>query len=123
MAYYDRANFKYHERTAHNQVSHNEKICSHQNCVHKFKTKKQKIMHHDKLDNECRLEKNYLFKLLHKFKDTFDEIVENYKLDSNEIKNTLIYTELNNEFETLPQKCLDRDLFISIFGKKLNMFK
>ena len=32
--------------------------CSHKNCSKNPKTKKQKINHHDKIDKECRNEKN-----------------------------------------------------------------
>ena len=46
--YYDRANLKYHLRTAHQNLNCKDTICSHINCGHEFKTKKQKIMHHDK---------------------------------------------------------------------------
>ena len=32
-------------------------------------------MHHDKLECECRKEKNYLFRLLTSFKDCIDNII------------------------------------------------
>ena len=73
--YYDRANYKYHLRTAHLNLNYKDTICTHLNCNHEFKTKKQKIMHHDKLECECRKEKNYLFRLLTSFKDCIDNII------------------------------------------------
>ena len=41
--YYDRANYKYHVKTAHKICDKNEIICSHGGLCHEFKTKKQKI--------------------------------------------------------------------------------
>ena len=52
--YYDRANYKYHIKTAHKIKDKNDIICSHGGVCHEFKSKKQKIMHHNKLEKECR---------------------------------------------------------------------
>ena len=48
--------------------------CSHNGCFTKFKTKRQKAMHHSKLEKECKLDKNNLVRLLGKFRHTFNAI-------------------------------------------------
>ena len=53
LKYYEEANYKYHCKTAHVKKNNRDTICSHINCQHIFKTKKQKIMHNDKLDEDC----------------------------------------------------------------------
>ena len=53
--YYDRANYKYHIKTAHKICDKNEIICSHGGLCHEFKTKKQKIMHHNNFFQICIL--------------------------------------------------------------------
>ena len=70
--YYDRANYKYHIKTAHKICDKNEIICSHGGICHEFKTKKQKIMHHNKLEKECRLEKNYIIRLINNYQKAID---------------------------------------------------
>ena len=70
-SFYDRANYKYHIRTAHVKKDNKDTICFHFGCKHTFKTKKQKLMHHDKLEDECRNDKNYLMNLISNFKGLF----------------------------------------------------
>ena len=72
--YYDRANYKYHIKTAHKIKDKNDIICSHGGICHEFKSKKQKIMHHNKLEKECRLEKNNILRLISKYEKTINEL-------------------------------------------------
>lgn len=74
--YYDRANYKYHLRTAHKMLSKKETMCCHCKCEHLFKTKKQKLMHHDKLDIECKTEKNNYLKLIVNLKETIENLID-----------------------------------------------
>ena len=62
--FFDRANYKYHITSKHNNISSKKLICQHKNCNHKSKSIKQKLMHHDKLEIFCVQEKNLLLNLV-----------------------------------------------------------
>jgi len=117
--YYDRANYKYHVKTAHKICDKNEIICSHGGLCHEFKTKKQKIMHHNKLEKECRLEKNYIIRLINKYEKAINLLKE---------ENEGISLEEYDEFNQLVKQknktkiiTSDKDLFESIFSNKVNL--
>ena len=114
--YYDRANFKYHIKTAHKVCDKNEIICFHSGLCHEFKTKKQKIMHHNKLERECRLEKNYIIRLINNFQMAINELKNNDEGISleeyEEYKNLLKQRNKTEKITT------DIELFDSIFSKK-----
>ena len=74
--FFDRANYKYHISVKHIQVDVKDRTCQHKGCFHKSKTIKQKLMHHDKLEIECKAEKNNLFNLLNIFRNSIKDILE-----------------------------------------------
>ena len=117
--YYDRANYKYHIKTAHKICDKNEIICSHGGLCHEFKTKKQKIMHHNKLEKECRLEKNYLIRLINNYQKAInilkkeDEGITLEEYDE--------YKELLEQKNRTEKITTDKDLFDSIFSNKVNL--
>lgn len=110
--YYDRANYKYHMRTAHLNLDAKDTICSHKGCEHSFKTKKQKLMHHDKLDEECRTEKNSLLRLLSLFKKTVEELTKNYDIDDSFSSDFL---SLSKESENTKKYIMDVNQYDAIF--------
>ena len=117
--YYDRANYKYHIKTAHKIKDKNDIICSHGGICHEFKSKKQKIMHHNKLEKECRLEKNYIIRLISNYENTLNKI-------KNEIKDINLeeyeeYQELKKQKEKTEKIASDKDLFQSIYSNKVNI--
>ena len=117
--YYDRANYKYHIKTAHKICDKNDIICSHGGVCHEFKNKKQKIMHHNKLEKECRLEKNYIIRLISNYENTLNKI-------KNEIKDINLeeyeeYQELKKQKEKPEKIASDKDLFQSIYSNKVNI--
>lgn len=57
--FFDRANYKYHITSKHININSKKLICQHKNCNHKSKSIKQKLMHHDKLEEFCIQEKTY----------------------------------------------------------------
>ena len=116
--YYDRANFKYHIKTAHKICDKNEIICSHGGICHEFKTKKQKIMHHNKLEKECRLEKNNILRLISKYEKTINELKNENEINLEEFNE---YKELLEQKEQTGKIIADRDLFDSIFSNKVNL--
>jgi len=62
--FFDRANYKYHISSKHININYKKLICQHKNCNHKSKSVKQKLMHHDKLEEYCIQEKNLLLNLV-----------------------------------------------------------
>jgi hypothetical protein len=113
--YYDRANYKYHIKTAHKICDKNEIICSHGSMCHEFKTKKQKIMHHNKLEKECRLEKNYLIRLINNYQMTLNIIKkEDENIPLSEYDEYKVLLKQKNKVENITT---DKDLFDSIFFK------
>lgn len=58
-SFFDRANYKYHLTTKHVNVNLKKLTCQHRNCNHKSKSIRQKLMHHDKLEEFCIKEKIY----------------------------------------------------------------
>ena len=65
--FFDRANYKYHITSKHININSKKLICQHKNCNHKSKSIKQKLMHHDKLEEFCVQEKNLLLNLVMMF--------------------------------------------------------
>ena len=115
--YYDRANFKYHIKTAHKICDKNEIICSHGGICHEFKTKKQKIMHHNKLEKECRLEKNYILRLINNYQKAINILRANENIITLEEYDE--YKELLDQKIRTEQMTTDKDLFDSIFSNKV----
>lgn len=109
-AYYDRANYKYHIKTAHLEIDVKDSQCSHKNCKRSFKSKKQKLIHHEKIEVECTMEKRNVLKLLLAFQNTISHFEEKYKdirrskeyknvqMQNDKIKNYLVDT---NQFNAL----------------------
>ena len=118
--YYDRANYKYHIRTAHLNLDVKDTICSHGGCEHTFKTKKQKLMHHDKLDEECRIEKNYLLRLAVSFKKAVEELKN--QIENNEDKLNFELCEefklVNKQSEVTKKATLDINQYDALFLEK-----
>ena len=97
--FFDRANYKYHLTSKHLNINYKKLICQHKNCEHKSKSIKQKLMHHDKLEEFCLQEKNLLINLVMFFqKSTFCLLNE---IDNkNEGNKNIIFNNLNeNNFE------------------------
>ena len=97
--FFDRANYKYHVTSKHININSKKLICQHKNCEHKSKSIKQKLMHHDKLEEFCLQEKNLLINLVMLFqKSTFCLLNEtDRKIEGNK---NIVYNNLNeNNFE------------------------
>jgi len=73
--FFDRANYKYHVTIKHLEINVKDRTCQHKGCFHKSKTIKQRLMHHDKLEIECKEEKNNLFNLLNNFRNSIKNIL------------------------------------------------
>ena len=96
--FFDRANYKYHISSKHININSKKLICQHKNCNHKSKSIKQKLMHHDKLEEYCIQEKNLLLNLVMLFQkstvcllnETVTEDGEKKIVNNNSEENKLI---------------------------------
>lgn len=88
--------------------------CEHMNCNLKFKTAKQKLIHHNKMEPECRNERNLLIKLIKKFKELLSSLFLNQKID---VSDSSQYIDLKNFYEETESKLVDPDYFHCLLGK------
>lgn len=98
--FFDRANYKYHITSKHININSKKLICQHKNCNHKSKSIKQKLMHHDKLEEFCIQEKNLLLNLVMAFQRNIVcllKLDKNKKDDINDIKKN--ENNINKSFE------------------------
>ncbi len=95
-----------------NELEHNEmhlfKVenykCNH-GCNQWFKTKKQMILHHDKIDNFCFKEKKLLIKLIESYQNSVDKILS--EQNSNNFKNTDEYQYLQQQLKRAKECSID----------------
>jgi hypothetical protein len=92
--------------------------CEHIGCNLKFKTKKQKLLHHNEFEPECREEKHSIIRLISKFKTCILSMANDYKLNVEEIVKLDEYCKLQVEFEETSQKLFDSNYFFSTLGEK-----
>ena len=79
--------------------------CNH-GCNHSFKTKKQMILHHDKIDNFCFNEKKLLIKLIESYQNSVDKILSEQNL--NKFKNTDEYQFLQQQLKRAKECSIDK---------------
>ena len=95
--FFDRANYKYHITSKHMNINSKKLICQHKNCNHKSKSIKQKLMHHDKLEEFCIQEKNLLLNLVMLFqKNTLLLLNDKRQTKDDEKKNNVNNLNENN---------------------------
>ena len=96
-----------------NESEHNEshlfKVenykCNH-GCNHNFKTKKQMILHHDKIDNFCFNEKKLLIKLIESYQNSVDKILSDQNM--NNFKKTDEYQYLQQQLKRAKECSIDK---------------
>ena len=108
--FFDRANYKYHVSVKHLNVKMKDRICKHKGCKHISKTSKQNLIHHEKLEPECKNEKNNLFNLLNNFIFTVKEIFE-------------LNGEFNEDLEKLKSEEEFKDDATNVEKQALNLIK
>ena len=118
--FYDRANFKYHVTTAHLNLNKSEINCRHNGILcHEFKTAKTKIMHHNRLEKECLIEKSNLMRLISVFSRSINELL---KLNGNSDEINEFIEEIKMQKNIIKEKALDKDLVNSMLVKNNNNF-
>jgi len=91
--------------------------CNHKNCNLKFKTKRQKFMHHRKLEVECNNEKNSLIKILGKIRTIFSDVMQDFNIVDYEESEP--YFQLKDSYNNVVQNVImDPDFFFSVLGDK-----
>lgn len=121
--FFDRANYKYHITVKHLDIKMTERICKHKGCNHISKTYKQNLIHHEKLEPECKNEKNNLFNLLNNYIFSIKEILElkgDFKQDIEILKKNEDFKDevLNVEKQAskLMEIAVDKDQYKGIIG-------
>ena len=77
--------------------------CKH-GCNHIFRTKRQKILHHDKLDNYCHVEKMNLLLLIEVFENSINKLIP----DEKERRKYIQYTLLLKQIGIVRKKTIDK---------------
>lgn len=78
--------------------------CNHGSCLINFKTKRQKYLHHDKLENECRNEHVTLLNLLKTFRNVIGNL---YQKTTKKEMSFISYKSLDEEYNKISQMFLD----------------
>ncbi len=83
-------------------------------CNHSFKTKRQKILHHFKLDNFCHEEKVNIMKLCQEYNNAIDIIIP----DKKEKLKLSRYKKILKQYNYVCEKSLDKAQIESIIQLK-----
>lgn len=120
--FFDRANYKYHISVRHNEIKLKDNICQHEGCGHKSKAAKQKLMHHDKLEEECKSEKNILLNLLMQYQNNVCELINSNNKDNDNGKsnNNSENTNISNNKKEINEK---EKRFLFMYPDDKNKYK
>ena len=113
-SFYDKGNLKYHEKTMH--LSENKEYpfsCEHMGCNAKFKTEKEKMDHHSKIEPDCLIEREELIKLVQKYKLFLKKVVKDSHIDPNQNE---VLINLKKDYEDIQSKLIDKKLFEHYLG-------
>ena len=118
--FYDKANLKYHMTTAHLNLNNAKINCRHNELFcHEFKTIKTKIMHHNRLEEECFNEKSNIMRLINFFSRSINELLS---LNKDPIEIEELVDGIKMQKNIIKEKAVDKDLINSIFDKNNNNF-
>jgi hypothetical protein len=87
--------------------------CEHMGCNAKFKTEKEKMDHHSKMEPDCLVEREELIKLVQKYKLFMNKVVKDSHIDPH--KNEVLIN-LKKDYESIQSKLIDKNLFIHYLG-------
>jgi len=91
--------------------------CEHIGCNIKFKTKRQKLLHHNSVEKECKDEKDSLVDFILKFKGGLSHLVTTFDLDQKKVEKLDDYKKAVGEFEETAKKLYDSDYFVKTLGE------
>ena len=117
-SFYDKGNLKYHEKTIHLEESIEFPYsCEHMNCNVKFKTEREKLEHHIKMEPNCLTERIEMIKLVKKYKLLLNRIIKEKNIDMD--KNEWII-KLKKEYSEIQGKLIDTELFLKYLGDEFD---
>jgi hypothetical protein len=86
--------------------------CRHINCSHRFKTKKQRVFHHNRIEKQCKNEKQMLIKLIRKYKVALTSLVNKGKVDITSVD----YLRLKKTYKATEKASSDIEYFYCLLG-------
>ena len=120
---------KIHFVTKNNEIKSNffkvdkpyEFDCEHGGCDLKFKTIKQKYMHHNKLEPECKTDKNEIIKMIGLYKKKIFKMLSG-KVDKlkSVLKTDVDFINLKTLYEKCESITMDSDFFKSAVGEEFD---
>ena len=87
--------------------------CEHMGCNAKFKTEKEKLEHHCKMEPDCLVERQELIKLVQKYKLLMNRIIKDKNID---LQKNEVIINLRKEYEEVQSKLIDTNLFVQYLG-------
>jgi hypothetical protein len=87
--------------------------CEHMGCNAKFKTEKEKLEHHCKMEPDCLVERQELIKLVQKYKLLMSRIIKDKNID---LQKNEVIINLRKEYEEVQSKLIDTNLFVQYLG-------
>ena len=113
--FYDKGNLEYHEKTMHMmETLEFPYTCEHMGCNAKFRTQKEKLDHHNKMEPDCLIERQELLKLIQRYKLLLQHIVKENNIDPNTNE---VITHLRQVYGEIQGKLIDVDFFKYYLGK------
>lgn len=83
-------------------------------------SKKQKLMHHNNLEPECKNERHNLVKLIGYFKRCLFSLYKTYNLTEEDLLKDNDYISLKEKYAETEQKLLDSDFFYYTLGENFS---
>ena len=118
--YYDRANYKYHIKTAH-KLKESDRRCKHANCEMYFKTKRNKIYHHNICEKECKEEKKNLIQLASLIKSSCMDIINGIGVDTGKKRIKKKIKNLKEQEDILKTTIVEDSIYEKLFDKGINI--
>ena len=88
--------------------------CEHMGCNAKFRTKLEKLKHHNEMEIDCFKERKELIKLIQRYKIFLKNIIKKKGIDEN--KNEVVL-KLKKNYEEIKNKLIDKELFNYYLGE------
>jgi hypothetical protein len=88
--------------------------CKHLHCDFTYKSHKQWLFHHDKMETECKAEKHMLVKLIKYYKVVLARLISEGKVD---ITSYIDYLKLKEQHKATEENLTDIDYFYCLPGK------
>jgi hypothetical protein len=85
----------------------------------KFKSKREKLIHHNNVERLCKEEKDALILLISSFQGAIDGIIKHFSLKPETIEKCDDYAKLSVDLDEANSKLLDTEYFREVLGEQL----